>query len=384
MLLAMAAGGQVLTGLDILAGRGFAPMVNKKVGLITNHTGIDRFGRSIIESMHGKLGDKLLALFSPEHGLQGMLDSKVPSSVHEETGLPIHSLYGETRRPTHEMLEGIEVLVFDIQDIGTRFYTYITTMAYAMEEAAKRGIEFIVLDRPNPINGLAVEGPVLDKKLLSFIGYYPMPLRHGMTVGELALMFNSENRIGCRLEVIKMEGWSRKLWFDQTGLPWVNPSPNMRSLTEAMLYPCVGTLEGTNISVGRGTDTPFELLGAPWIDGIKLAAMLNARRLPGVTFVPVRFKPEASVYQGELCGGINLIVLDRNAFRPVATAVEIASALYRLYPNIFQIDRALSHIGQSWVIERIKRGDDPRQIAAAWEPEVRAFIKLRSKYLLYD
>ncbi len=262
----------VMNGIDVLRADGFAPLVGKRVGLITNHTGIARDGTSTIDVLNGAKGVKLAALFSPEHGIRGVLDDKVASTSDEKTGLPIHSLYGETRRPTAAMLDGLDALVIDLQDIGARFYTYTTTMAYVLEEAAKQKLPVIVLDRPNPINGFQIEGPALDKSQLGFTGYYaPMPIRHGLTMGELARLFNGENKIGADLTVIAAKNWQRDAWFDETALPWINPSPNMRNLIQATVYPGVGAIETTNISVGRGTDTPFEQLGAPWVDGPALA-----------------------------------------------------------------------------------------------------------------
>ncbi len=277
----------VLTGIDVLRADGFAALRGKRVGLVTNHTGIARDGATTIDLLYGAKDVKLVALFSPEHGIRGTLDDKVASSTDEKTGLPIHSLYGETRRPTAAMLAGLDVLVVDLQDIGARFYTYTTTMAYVIEEAAKRKLPVVVLDRPNPINGFQIEGPALDKAQLGFTGYFaPMPIRHGMTIGELARLFNGENKIGADLTVIAAKNWQRDAWFDETALPWVNPSPNMRNLIQATLYPGIGAIETTNLSVGRGTDTPFEQIGAPWIDGPALAEALNARRIPGIRFYP--------------------------------------------------------------------------------------------------
>ena len=266
-----------MTGLDVLRAQGFAPLQGKRVGLVTNHTGRARDGSSAIDLLHAAKNVKLVALFGPEHGIRGVLDANVPAETDDATGLPIYSLYGDTRRPTTAMLEGIDTLVIDLQDIGARFYTYMTTMAFVMEEAAKRKLPVVVLDRPNPVNGFQVEGPALDKAALSFVGYFPMPIRHGMTLGELARLFNAENKIGADLTVVPLKNWRREDWFDDTGLPWINPSPNMRNLVQATLYPGIGAIEDTNLSVGRGTDTPFEQVGAPWVDGVKLADALNAR-----------------------------------------------------------------------------------------------------------
>ncbi|HSK10939.1 MAG TPA: DUF1343 domain-containing protein, partial [Vicinamibacterales bacterium] len=309
---------------------------------------------------------------------------QVASSTDPKTGLPVHSLYGETRRPTGKMLEGIDTLVYDIQDVGVRFYTYETTLAYLLEEAAKRGIKVVVLDRVNPINGWMVEGPALEKNAASFVGYFPgSPVRHGMTVGELALLFNQENRIGADLTVVPIKGWYRDQWFDDTNMPWINPSPNMRNLIQATLYPGIGAIEYSNLSVGRGTDTPFEQLGAPWIDGRQLAAMLNARQIPGIRFYPTSFTPTASKYQGERCQGVFLIVTDRQAMRPVRVGIEVASAIHKLYGDRFQIDPNLRLIGAESTIVAIKRGDDPARIAASWAADEGRWRLLRMKYLVY-
>ena len=373
-----------MNGIDVLRADGFAPLVGKRVGLITNHTGIARDGTSTIDVLNGAKGVKLAALFSPEHGIRGVLDDKVASTSDEKTGLPIHSLYGETRRPTAAMLDGLDVLVIDLQDIGARFYTYTTTMAYVLEEAAKQKLPVIVLDRPNPINGFQIEGPALDKSQIGFTGYYaPMPIRHGLTMGELARLFNGENKIGADLTVIAAKNWRRDAWFDETALPWINPSPNMRNLIQATVYPGVGAIETTNISVGRGTDTPFEQLGAPWVDGPALADALNARRIPGIRFYPVRFTPTASKYSGQECQGVFLIVTDRTALRPVRLGVEIASTLFKLYGAQFEIGGAERLFGSHDGITRIRAGEDPAAVAATWSAAEARWRLLRAPYLLY-
>ncbi len=374
--------GRALNGIDVLQADGFRILQGKKVGLLTNHTGRTRTGAATIDVMAAAPGVKLVALFSPEHGIRGTFDENVESSRDEKTGLPIYSLYGKTNRPTEEMLQGLDVLVADLQDIGARFYTYTTTLAYAMEEAAKRKIAVVVLDRVNPVNGFRIEGPSLEPNELGFTAYFPMPVRHGMTIGELARLFNAENKIGADLTVVPVKGWDRDWWFDQTGLAWVNPSPNMRNLNEASLYPGIGSIEGTNLSVGRGTDTPFEHVGAPWINGVELAAVLNGRALPGVRFYPVGFTPVSSRYANEACQGVFMVVTDRDELSPVRAGVEIASALYRLYPSQFKIDQATTLFGAR-TVARIKAGDDPSEIAAGWaSPEARWRL-LRAKYLLY-
>lgn len=377
--------GRVLTGIDMLVAERFAPLAGLRVGLITNHTGRDREGRRTIDLLHDAPQVKLKAIFGPEHGFTGTAaeGALVASGKDAATGVRVYSLYSGTLRPTEKMLEGLDALVFDIQDAGARFYTYITTLGYAMEAAAKKGIPVYVLDRPNPINGLAVEGPILDRDQISFVGYFSMPVRHGMTVGELAEMFNHENNLGARLHVIKMQGWERGDWFDETGLVWVNPSPNLRSLTEATLYPGVAMVEGSNLSVGRGTDTPFELLGAPWIDARQLAAYLNERRIQGVRFVPVDFTPASGPFAGKICHGTNLVLLDREALNSPELGVELVAALHHLFPDQFQLEKTLPLVGARWVLDGIKNGQDPRAIALhSYEP-LEPFRQMRARYLLY-
>ena len=373
----------VLSGLDVLRAGDFAALKGKRLGLVTNHTGRARDGATTIDVLHGLPDTKLVALFSPEHGIRGILDAKVPSEVDAKTGLPIHSLYGETRRPTAAMLQGIDEIVIDLQDIGARFYTYMTTMAYVMEEAARRGIGVTVLDRPNPIGGVHIEGPTVDPGGLGFTSYFPMPVRHGLTLGELARLFNGENKINARLSVISMRGWDRDLWFDETGLPWINPSPNMRNLIQATVYPGIGAIEGTNLSVGRGTDTPFEQLGAPWIDGVQLADALNARGIPGARFYPVRFTPASSKYAKEECGGVFILVTDRTALRPVRLGLEVAAMLHKLYGVKFELESAERLFGSKEMISRVRAGEDPAVIAAAWGAGEARWRLLRAKYLLY-
>lgn len=375
---------QVLSGIDMLRAEGFSPLKGRRVGLVTNHTGRARDGAATIDLIHDAPGVTLVALFSPEHGIRGVLDATVPSTVDERTDLPIHSLYGDTRRPTDAMLRGIDTIVIDLQGIGARFYTYMTTMAYVMEEAARRGIPVVVLDRPNPINGFQIEGPALDPEQAGFTGYFPrMPVRHGMTLGELARLFNGENKIGAALSVIPLKNWDRDRWFDETGLPWINPSPNMRNLIQATLYPGIGAIEGTNISVGRGTDTPFEQIGAPWIDGVQLSDALNARNIPGVRFYPVRFTPTSSKYAKEECQGVFMVVTDRAALRPVRLGAEVAAMLYKLYGPRYEIDTAERLFGSRETLTRIKAGEDPSTVAGAWAADEARWRLLRAKYLIY-
>ena len=377
-------GTKVLTGIDVLKRDNFKQIEGLRIGLVTNHTGRDREGRQTIDVLSKAANVKLVALFSPEHGIRGVADEKLSDSKDEATGLPIYSLYGETRRPKAEQLSNLDALVFDIQDIGARFYTYISTLGYVMEEAAKARLPVFVLDRPNPIAGLDIEGPIADNDKLSFTAYHQLPVRHGLTIGELAQLFNQQRKIGCDLRVIRMEGWSRSMWFDETSLTWINPSPNMRSLTEATLYPGIGLLETTNVSVGRGTDTPFEVVGAPWIQGDKLAEELNQRRIPGVKFVPLRFTPKASVFKEEQCGGVNIIITDRVAFRPVLAGIEIASALHRLYPSDWKVDSYMRLLVNAKTLEQIKRGVPPREIVDSWNPQLQEFRRIRSAVLLYN
>jgi len=375
--------GKVQTGVDVLEAENFAPLEGRRVGLITNSTGVDAAGRRTVDLLAHAPGVKLLAVFSPEHGIEGQADSRVLSSTDAATGLPVYSLYGDTERPTDRMLEGLNALVFDIQDAGVRFYTYITTLGYCLEAAAQKGIEFYVLDRPNPINGDEVEGPILEDDLRSFVAYYPLPIRHGMTVGELAEMFNHENHLNAKLHVIKMRDWQRTDWYDETGLAWVNPSPNLRNPTEEVLYPGVAMVEGANVSVGRGTDTPFELLGAPWMDSRNLSAYLNARDIQGVRFVPVDFKPSSNSFADRLCHGVQIVLIDRQALDPAELGVELAAALWKLYPDVFQLEKTLPLVGARWVLEAIGAGKDPRRIVYEWQGALEQFRTLRLKYLLY-
>ncbi|MGH9795707.1 MAG: exo-beta-N-acetylmuramidase NamZ domain-containing protein [Candidatus Acidiferrales bacterium] len=375
---------QSKTGIDVLAAGGFAALRGKRVGLITNHTGVSREGRSTIDLLYKAEGVQLVALFSPEHGIRGTADENVASGVDEATGLPIHSLYGETRRPTPEMLAGIDALVFDIQDAGIRFYTYITTMAYAMEEAAKQKIPFYVLDRPNPLGGERIEGPLMDAGRKSFVGYFPLPTVHGMTVGELAQLFNAENKIGAELHVVKMEDWRRSDTFESTGLYWIAPSPNLRSLDAALLYPGVEILQAAGVSVGRGTDTPFELLGGPWIHGVELANFLNKRFVPGVRFVPLCFTPREGLHKGKPCEGVSLIITDRAALHSMLMGLELTQALWKLYPLYFDIDKTITLVGNADTVARVKKGDNPAWIVSDWTDALNEFRQLRAKYLLYE
>lgn len=384
------AGGQgrdsvVLNGIDVLVRDKFKSLEGLRVGLVTNHTGRDLAGRSTIDILHEASNVNLVAIFAPEHGVRGELDTeKIDDTRDERTGLPVYSLYKDgMRRPKPEQTATVDAFVYDIQDIGTRFYTYTATLRNVMEEAAKAGKPVLVLDRPNPIRGDRVEGPLADEEKLSFIAAHTIPVRYGLTIGELAQMMNAERKIGADLRVIKMEGWRRSMWFDETGQAWVNPSPNMRSLTEATLYPGIGLLETTNVSVGRGTDTPFEVVGAPWMDGRKLAAYLNARRIAGVRFVPVQFKPNASVFKGETCSGVNIIVVDREAFESVTTGLEIAAALRKLYPADWQAERYERLLVNKSVFESIRDADGAEKALLLVRPIKEEFLARRAPFLLY-
>jgi uncharacterized protein YbbC (DUF1343 family)/CubicO group peptidase (beta-lactamase class C family) len=375
--------GQVQPGIQVLAASNFAALKGKKIGVITNCSGIDANRRSIISILRSAPGVTLKAIFSPEHGLSGKLDEKVASCIDPNSGLPVYSLYGKVNKPTREMLRGLDALVYDIQDVGARYYTYITTMAYCMEAARAAGLEFFVLDRPDPINAAIVQGPVMDRDLKSFIGFYPLPLRYGMTPGELAQLFNREAGIGVRLQVIPMKGYQRQAWFDQTRLPWVDPSPNLRTLNQCILYCGVGAVESANLSVGRGTPTPFEIVGAPYINGRRLAEYLQRRKIAGVSIEPVSFVPRSDRYHGQSCQGVRVRLVDRNKFDGPAFALELASALQTLYPGRFDLGNTLTMIGSRQVLQAIKNGVDPRQIRQSYQAGLANFLQKRQKYLLY-
>ena len=381
----VAPNGQVLTGLDVLAKEDFAPLRGKRIGLITNHTGISRDGKRNVDLMVAA-GVKVVALFAPEHGLEGKEEqSNIPNGKDAATGLPVISLYqGTRRRISPEMVNGIDALVYDIQDVGARFYTYSCTMLSSMEESAKKHLPFFVLDRPNPITGVHVEGPLLDQDLQSFVGCFEMPLRHGLTFGELANMVNGERRIGADLRIIRLTGWERGDWFDATGLPWLDPSPNIRSLNAATLYPGVAMIEASrNYSVGRGTDAPFEQIGADWIDGRQLAGVLNSRFIPGIRVYPTRFTPTASNFKGQTIPGVRFVVTDRNSFDSTRFGLEVDSALERLYPGKIPWDANRFLIGNHEVIRAVKAGEDARTIVEKMQDELAAFVERRKKYLLY-
>ncbi len=371
----------------MLAAEGFREIEGKRIGLVTHAAGRARDGRSTVEVLASeeakKAGVRLVALFSPEHGIRSDADAKVADHTDPVTGLTIRSLYGENRRPRSEDLANLDALVVDLQDVGTRFYTYLTTVAYLQPEAARAKIPVVVLDRPDPIGGSRIEGPLADADRMSFTVPHTIPVRYGMTPGELARLYNAELRIGARIEVVKMRGWTRGLWYDETGLEWVNPSPNMRSLTAASLYPGIGLLETTNLSVGRGTDTPFEVIGAPWLDGGRLAAVLGGRKIPGATFTPIHFTPTSSTFVGERCGGVRLAVIDRDALRPVALGLEIAVALRDLYPLDWDRGKFLTLLANRDTLERLAAGETADAIVRSWEAPLEKFRERRARYLLY-
>jgi uncharacterized protein YbbC (DUF1343 family) len=374
---------RVQTGIDVLEAQKFAPLRGKHVGVITNHTGLDSQGRSTVDVLSHATGVQVVALFSPEHGLAGRNDENVPSTKDPSTGLPVYSLYGETRRPTEEMLKGIDALVFDVQDAGVRFYTYTVTMAYCMEEAAKHNIAFYVLDRPNPIGGEIVEGPMLDADKTNFVGYFPMPARYGLTIGELAQFFNGENHIGADLHVISMRNWHRNYFFESTGIKWIPPSPNLRTIKGSIVYPGIEILQSAGVSVGRGTQTPFEEFGAPWLNGDEVAAALNLRHLPGLHFVGQPFIPVVGLYSGQRCGGVAIRITDRFAVRSMRLGLEIAAILQKLYPKQFDSAKLIELVGNADTVQQLQAGVAPEKIVASWTDSLAAFDKLRRKYFLY-
>ncbi len=383
----------VKTGLDVLAAENFARLRGRKLGVVCNHTAVDRRGRHLADLLSQSLVANVVAFFGPEHGIRGEVDASVGDGVDKKTGKKVYSLYNlglprELRyRPAPAQLAGVDTLVFDIQDIGARYYTYIATLGYCLEAAAKRGIKVVVLDRPNPLGGLLIEGPLLDPKFSgAFTSYHTIPITHGLTVGELALAYNKERNIGADVEIVAMPNWNRRLLFDQTGLPWVNPSPNIRNVRQAALYPGVGFLEGLPLSVGRGTDTPFEVVGAPWIDPLALADDLNARRLPGVSFVPARFTPASSVHKGVLCGGVQINLWDRRICLPSALGIHLADALVRLYGNKLPpavLARMAPMVGRDTIPAALARGESPETIIASWAADGEAWRARRAPFLLY-
>lgn len=375
--------GRVQPGLDVLAAEKFAPLKGRHVGLITNHTGVDFSGKSSIEILAHAPNVQLVALFSPEHGIAGHADENVASSKDASTGLPIYSLYGEHLRPTPEMLQGIDTLVFDVQDAGVRFYTYTTTMAYCMEEAAKHNIEFFVLDRPNPISGDVVEGPMLDADKTGFVAYFPVPVRYGLTIGELAQLYNTESHINCVLHVIPMKNWHRNYFYESTGLRWIPPSPNLRTMKGAILYPGLEILQNAGVSVGRGTETPFEEFGAPWINGEEIADALNAHGSPGVRFANQPFIPVSGLYAGQRCGGVGIKVTDRAAVRSMRIGLEIALLLQKKYPDHFDVGKTITLLGNEATVQDLKDGMPAQQIIANWIKDLNDYEQMRRRYIIY-
>jgi uncharacterized protein YbbC (DUF1343 family)/CubicO group peptidase (beta-lactamase class C family) len=370
-----------LQGIDVLAADDFAPLKGLKVGLITNHTGHDKNRNPTIDLLKGAPGVQLTALFSPEHGIRGTADEHVADSLDSQTGLPIYSLYGHQLKPSADQLTNVDALVFDLQDVGCRFYTYTTTMALAMQAAAENGKKYLVLDRVDPINGSSVEGPMPTGDP-TFVAYHRVPLRYGMTIGELARMYQGENGLKVDLTIVPLKNWRRDLWFDQTGLPWTNPSPNMRNLIEATLYPGVGLLESA-VSVGRGTDTPFEIAGAPYIQDTRLAAALNRSNLKGVRFIPIQFTPTYSVFKGEVCHGVFILLTDRETCNVVDVGLLLAEELYREYPTEFKLEKLTHLLADPSTLSAIREGKPLSEIHKLWETGLVQFEKTRAQYLLY-
>lgn len=379
--------GSVLLGIDVLEAQDFAVLHGQRVGILTNQTGIDSSGRRTIDVLAHAPGVQLTAIFSPEHGVTGTLDTtSIGNSRDAATGVPVYSVYGPTdlsRRPPQDVLKQLDTIVIDLQDAGARFYTYETTLGYFLEEAAKAGVRIVILDRPNPIGGAVAQGPMSQPGHENFTNYGPIPVRHGMTLGELAQMFNTDHGIHAKLTVVPIQGWMRGDWFDETGVEWTNPSPNLRSLAEAILYPGVALVEGTNVSVGRGTDTPFELLGAPWINAREIAAYLNARQIPGVRFAPIAFTPSSANYAGQTCRGVNLLLTNREVLDSPELGIELASALLKLYPQQFHMEKMMDILANQSVYDSLLRGEDPHRIALDWQDDLMQFQKRREQYLIY-
>jgi len=382
---------KVAVGIDVLEQQKLAPLLRTdgretRIALVTNATGSDSQGRRTIDVLANARGIKLVAIFAPEHGIATKVDSAdIEDSKDQSTGISVHNIYGRSdaeRRPRQELLRGLDAVVFDLQDAGARFYTYETTLGYFLEACAAAGVEMIVLDRPNPINGLAVQGPVSTAPA-SFVNYHPLPVRHGMTLGELARFFNGERKIKAKLRVIPMQGWKRDQWFDETGIPWVNPSPALRNVNAEALYPGVALLEQTNVSVGRGTDLPFEQIGASWVDAKRFSEYLNARKLAGVRFEPADFTPVSSTLSGTICHGVKVTIIERDAIDSPALGIELAAALLHLYPKEFEVAKMKSLLANDRELARLQNREDPKRIVASWRHSLRSFRKVRHKYLLY-
>lgn len=385
----LAAVQRVQTGLEVLMQQDYKPLIGKRVGLVTNHSAITANGQHIVDLFAANKTFILTTLFCPEHGLRGNHDTFVDNGSDDITHLPIYSLYGKMKKPTAAMLKNVDVIVFDIQDLGTRFYTYISTLAYVMQAAKENNKTLLILDRPNPISGQVIEGPLPEKSLVGkFTSYFPIPIRYGMTIGELARLYNQYFKIDCKLQIVPLKGWQRNMYFDNTKLPWVNPSPNMRSLTAAINYPGLGILEGTNLSVGRGTKQPFILYGAPWINSTELVNNLNARKLSGVRFQAIHFKPiriagmPVYPYTNKICHGFIPIITDRQVYRPVTVAINVMTALHELYPTHFKFGSSFGLLGQRKVRSEIIAGMSPTDIISSWN--IKDFLRAREKSLIYS
>lgn len=388
------ASAQVRPGIEVFLDNPPKEVVGKRVGLITNHSGMDRQGRSTIDLLANSGHVKLVALFSPEHGLRGTAETRVTSTTDEKTGLPIHSLYGETYKPTPQMMEGVEAFIYDIKDLGVRQYTYESTLVYAMQAAAEKGIPIVVLDRPNPVTGTIVEGNILEEPFKTFVGIYPVLSRHGMTLGELAGMYNAEQKIGANLIVVPVEGWRRDMWGDETGIPWVNPSPNIRRLEAAIDYPGTVFFETINVSEGRGTDAPFEQIGAPWLKHTQLVEIMNSMKLPGIRFEPVTLQVEQGrrKFAGQQINGVRFVITDRDTYRPIATSLLMIEQIRRLHPTEFEWRGANAREPGLLTIERhggtkdLQAAIDKGRVAELlqkWEQDQATFLKRRAPYLLY-
>jgi len=374
----------VLSGIDVLQRDGFASLAGRRIGLITNHTGVDQSLVSTAKRFHDCKSLELVRLFSPEHGFAGKLDQEnITDVVDPETNKPVFSLYGANRKPTEKSLEGIDTLVFDIQDIGARFYTYISTMGGAMEVAAANKLRFVVLDRPNPINGIEVAGPMRDDDVESFVAYHKVPVRHGMTVGEIAEMLRAEKKLDLDLMVVRCEGWDRASYLDATGLTWVNPSPNMRNLNQALLYPGIGIVEYTNLSVGRGTDTPFEHVGAPWMNASQVAKELNQLNLPGVRCIAEQFTPNSSKFQDVKCNGVHFLITDRSQFEPVRLGLSLAVVLRKTHPKEWEYKLLVKLLGSAKVLQAIEKQEPLEQVLSLSLEGLPEFMQRRSQFLLY-
>jgi uncharacterized protein YbbC (DUF1343 family) len=388
---------KVKTGLDVLLENPGRYLAGKRCGIITNHSGITRYGEHISDALSREDDIQISAIFAPEHGFRGNLPDAARSAsyIDEKTGIKVWSLYGKYFKPTEEMLRDVDILIYDIQDTGTRFYTYISTMGLCMEAAAKSGKSFLVLDRPNPITGTRIEGPVIEKKHFSFVGKYPIPIRYGMTAGELATMIKGEGWMeginGLDLEVVPMEGWQREMWFDETGLPWLKPSPNIPTTLTEILYPGLCLIEALNVSEGRGTMRPFEQIGAPWMDSRRLTDYMNGLRLPGIRFRPVQFSPVdlpqaalAPKYKGETVHGLDLIVTDRETLKPLQVIVHLLHGIKTLFSDDLVLRSNLERlIGKSSFRPAVDNLKNPEEILRDWQPEIETFERLRKKYLLY-